>query len=100
MKFEFDEALIAYMKEKGKPHIIVEFINCENSDIEIADLHVFAADDKRADFFKKEKKYRGVPAELGEVLLPKYPLELEETVQFYLKKFWIFRSVGYTGIKI
>ena len=36
--------------------IIWEFINCENSDIEIADLHVFAADDKRADFFKKENK--------------------------------------------
>jgi len=100
MNFVLDEPLIEYMKQSGKPHIIVEFINCENSDIEIADLHVFVADDKRATFFKNEKKYRGVPSQIGEVLLPKYPLEMEETVYFHLKKFWIFKSVGYKGIKI
>lgn len=100
MNFVMDEALKEYMLHTDRHHIIVEFINCENSDIEIADLHVFAADDKRAAFFKKEKKYRSFPSELGEVLLPRYPLELEETVTFYLKKFWIFKSVGYSGIKL
>lgn len=100
MNFVYDEALKEYMQNTGKCNIIVELVLCENSDIEIAELHVFAADDKRANFFKEEKRYRSYPTEVGEVLLPRFPLELEEQVNFWLKSFWCFKSVGYQGIKI
>ena len=100
MNFIYDEALKEYMKRVGRHNIIVELVICENSDIEIAELHVFAADDKRAALFKKEKRYRSYPTEIGEVLLPRYPLTLDESVSFWLKSFWCFKSVGYSGIKL
>ena len=100
MNIVLDDALKAYMQRVGKPHIIVEMITCDTSDIEISELHVFAADEKQATFFKEKKRYRSFETEVGELLLPRFPLQCEEQVRFYLKKFWMFHSIGYEGIKI
>lgn len=100
MNFVYEEALKEYMNNTGKHNIIVELVTCDTSDIEITELHVFAADDKQAAIFKEKKRYRSFPTEIGEVLLPRYPLTMEEQVVFKLKKFWIFKSVGYEGIRV
>ncbi len=100
MNFICDDALTAYMKQKNKHNIVVELVTAETSDIEISELHVYLADDKQAQFLKEKKKYRGQVFSEGEVLLPRFPLQFEETVHFKLKKFLCFKTVGYEGIKI
>ena len=100
MKFIIDEALKTHMQHTGKNHIVVEMVTAETSDIEISELHVHLIDDRQAVFFKEKKRYRSFEAEVGEVLLPKFPLTCEDEVYFWLKKFWCFKSVGYSGIKI
>lgn len=100
MNFIIDDALKTHMKHTGKNNIIVEMVTAETSDIEISELHVYMANDKQAAFFKEKKRYRGHAIEGGEVLLPHFPLQCEENVRFWLKTFWIFKTVGYEGLKI
>ena len=100
MNFVIDEALKEHMKHVGKLNIVVELVTAETSDIEISELHVYLADDKQAKLLKEKKRYRGKETEIGEVLLPAFPLQCEETVRFRLKKFLCFKMVGYEGIKI
>lgn len=100
MNFIYDEALKEHMNRTGKHHIVVELVTANTSDIEISELHVYLADDKQARFLKEKKRYRGQMTEEGEVLLPPFPLEYEENVRFWLKRFLCFKMVGYEGIKI
>lgn len=100
MNFVIEDALKEYMKQVGKHNVVVEVVSADNSDIEITELHVYLADDKRAAFLKAEKGYRGKKTEVGEVLLPVFRLQYDETVRFCLKRFLCFKSVGYEGIKI
>ena len=71
----------------------------QHSDIEIQDFHVHLISERMANIFKTERKYRSVPTEHGEVLLPRYRLEYDETVTFGLKKFLCFKSVTFQGIR-
>ena len=100
MNFIIEDTLKAHMQRTGKNNIIVEMVTAETSDIEISEIHVYLANDKQAAFFKEKKRYRGYAVEEGEVLLPKFPLQCEEEVRFWLKTFWCFKTVGYEGIKI
>ena len=100
MIFLIDEALKLHMKHTGKNNIMVEMVTAETSDIEISELHVYLVDDKQAKIIKERKRYRGYEIEGGEVLFPPFPLQLQEEVRFWLKKVWIFKTVGYEGIKI
>lgn len=100
MNFVIEDALKEHMKKTGKTNIVVEVVSADNSDIEITELHVYLADDKRAAFLKAEKGYRGKKTEVGEVLLPVFRLQYDETVRFCLKRFLCFKSIGYEGIKI
>ena len=100
MNFVVEDALKEHMKKTGKPNIVIEVVSADNSDIEITELHVYLADNKRAAFLKAEKRYRGKETEVGEVLLPSFRLQYDETVRFFLKRFLCFKSVGYEGIKI
>lgn len=100
MKFIYEPELIEYMQEKGHKNIIVELVQINNSEIEICELHVHFADAKQTDLFKTKKQYYSVNTEIGEVLLPRFKLTFDEEVVFGLKKFWIFKSVSYKGIKI
>lgn len=100
MNFIIEDTLKEHMQRTGKSHIVVEMVTAETSDIEISELHVHLIDDRQAVFFKEKKRYRSFPVEDGEVLLPKFPLQCEEEVRFWLKTFWCFKSVGYSGIRI
>lgn len=100
MKFVYEPDLLEYMEKKGRKHIVVEVVSCDHSDIEITELHVYLVNDRLAKFFKEEKKFRGIPTEVGEVLLPRYRLEYDETITFGLKTFLCFHSVAYKGIRV
>lgn len=99
MKFIYTTDLLNYMEKKCRKNIIVEVITC-NADIDVTELHVFLADDKTSNFYKSQKKYKGIETEVGEVLLPPYRLEYEEEIVFDLKKVLCFKMVKYEGIKL
>lgn len=99
MNFIYEPELLEYMKEKGLSTVVVEVIDAQHSDIEIQDFHVRLVNEKIANLFKTEKKYRSVPTQHGEVLLPRYRLEYDDTITFGLKKFLCFKSMTFTGIR-
>lgn len=99
MKFSYTKDLRDYMEKKYKKNIIVEVITC-NADIDVTELHVFLADDKTSNFYKVQKKYKGIETEVGEVLLPPYRLEYKDEIVFDLKKVLCFKMVKYEGIHL
>lgn len=99
MKFVYEPELLEYMEKKRKKNIIVEVVTC-NSDIDLTELHVYIADDKRAKFFVEEKKFYSITTDIGQVLLPRYRLDYAEVITFGLKTVWRFKSVKYEGISI
>lgn len=100
MRFVCEPALLEHMRQKQKHVIVVEVVTSDSSDFEVTELHVYLADEKRAAFFKEKKKYKGYPMEAGEVLLPPYRLEYEDTVTFGLKSFLFFKWVTYEGMHL
>ena len=100
MKFVYEPELIEYMNEKGHKNIIVELVQINNSEIEIAELHVHFVDERQTEIFKTKKQYSSVTTEMGEVLLPHFKLTFEDEIIFGLKKFLIFKSISYKGIAI
>ena len=100
MRIEYDAPLREYMARKGMTTIAVEVMSSQNSDFEITELYVHLISDKQAEYFKAKKRFRSVPTEVGEVLLPPYRLEYDETITFTLKKWWIFHSLRQTGIRL
>ena len=100
MKFIYEPELIEYMKEKGHKNIVVELVQINNSEIEIAELHVHFVDERQTEIFKTKKQYYSMSTEIGEVLLPHFKLTFDEEIVFGLKKFWFFKSISYRGIRI
>ncbi len=100
MTIRYTPELLAYMKKKGNHTILVELVEINNTDLEVVDLHVYLPHRNQREKFLTEKRYRVVNTEVGEVLLPPYPLELAEEVTFGLKKWWFFHSISYEGIKL
>lgn len=98
MKFVYEPELQAYMQKKGKKTIVVEEITSNNSDFEITELHVHLIDEKKAEYFKTQKRYYSVTTEMGAVLLPPYKLKYDDTVIFSLKSFLGIKYVSYKGI--
>lgn len=100
MKFVYDPDLLAYMEQKNRKNIVVEVVSANHSDIEITELHVHLVNERLTKFFKEEKKFHSILTEAGEVLLPNYKLEYDETITFGLKNFLGFKSVTYKGIRV
>lgn len=100
MTFTYDAPLLEYMKKKERTTIAVEVMSSQNSDFEITELYVHLISDKQAAYFKEKKGFRGIPTEVGEVLLPRYRMDYDEVIRFRLKKFWIFHSIEQTGIRL
>ncbi|MBE6919876.1 MAG: hypothetical protein E7469_09365 [Ruminococcaceae bacterium] len=100
MNINYTPELLEYMKKKNNHTILVELVEINNTDVEVIDLHVYLPHKNQREKFITEKKYRVVTTEVGEVLLPRYPLQMDEEITFGLKKFWIFRSLSYSGIKV
>lgn len=100
MQFQYDQKLLDYMEKNNKRTIAVELVEVNNSDFEITELHVRFLDARLREQFLQKKRYRLHTTEHGEVLLPPFPLELEETVRFGLRSILCFHSITYTGIKV
>lgn len=100
MEVKYEPALLDYMQKHSKRTIVVEFVEINNSDFEISELHVRFVDGRMREQFLTKKHYRLYTTDHGEVLLPRFPLELEETVTFGLKSFLGFKRLTYTGIKV
>lgn len=100
MNFVIEDNLKAYMEQSGKRNIMVELVTAETSDIEISELHVYLAEDKRAAFFLDKKRYRCYETDAGKVLLPPFPLQCGAEIRFWLKKVLCFKLVGYEGLKV
>lgn len=100
MRFVYEPALLAHMEKKNIHTILVELVEINGSDLEVSELHVQLADLRRSTFFREKKGYGVVETEHGTVLLPRFPLKIEETVTFGLKKFLWVPYVTCRGIKI
>lgn len=100
MTIRYTPELLEYMDKKNNHTILVELVEINNTDVEVVDLHVYLPHPRQKEKFLQEKKYRTVTTEVGDVLFPPYPLQIEEDVTFGLKKMWIFTSLSYEGIKI
>ncbi|MBE6963744.1 MAG: hypothetical protein E7443_03965 [Ruminococcaceae bacterium] len=98
MTFTYTPELLAYMKQKNRSTILVELIELNNTDLEITELSIRLADARTRERFVTQKQYRVVETEVGEVLLPKFPLDYSETVAFGLRKFLCFRQITCKGI--
>ena len=100
MKINYTPELLEYMDKKKNHTILVELVEINNTDLEVIDLHVYLPHKNQREKFITEKKYRVITTEVGEVLLPRYPLQMDEEITFGLKKFWIFHSLSYSGVKV
>ena len=100
MTIRYTPELLEFMDQKKNHTILVELVEINNTDVEVVDLHIYLPHPNQKEKFLKEKRYRTVTTDVGEVLLPPYPLQIDEEVTFSLKKWWIFRSVSCSGIKM
>ena len=100
MTIRYTPELIEHMNKKNNHTILVELVEINNTDVEVVDLHIYLPHKNQREKFLKEKRYRLINTEVGEVLLPPYPLQIDEEVTFGLKKFWVFTSLRCTGITI
>lgn len=100
MEIRYEQPLRDYILKKGKKYLLVEMVEINNSDIDMTELHVRFVNQRLRDQFVEKKRYRVVETELGEVLLPRFPLQMEETVNFGLRSFLGIKSVRCTGIKV
>lgn len=99
MDFRYEPDLLAYMEKSGKRTVVVELVEVNNSDFEITELHVHFVDTRMRERFLN-KRYRLYTTEAGEVLLPPFPLETEQTVTFGLRSVLFFKWLTYRGIKV
>ena len=100
MEFKYTEKLINYMKEKNKNIILVELVEINTSDIEIAELHVQFATEGQKKTFMEKKRYYSKEAPYGEIILPPFPLQYSDEITFDLKKVLWFHMISYKGIKV
>lgn len=100
MKFVYEQALQDYMQKKGKNAIIVEVVSSNCSDFEVTELNVHFVTEKQAAYFKNRKHFRSYAAPLGEVLLPPYRLEYDDTITFGIKSFLGISLITQQGIRL
>ena len=99
VRFVCTDELRRYMDRKGRRVISVEVAQSNASDFEVSELFLRLVTDDFARYLKDKKRYRGFPLEGGgEVLMPPYRLETEETVTFGREKKWIFPVLTIKGI--
>lgn len=100
MNFVYEQALQDYMHKKEKRVIIVEVVASNCSDFEVTELNVHFITEKQAAYFKNKKRFRSYSAPIGEVLLPPYRLEYDDTITFGLKSFLGVKGVTQRGIRL
>lgn len=96
----YSEELLSEMRRKGKKNLSIEVAATNHSDLEVTELYVRYVKDDFADYLVEKKNYSRVTTEVGQVLLPQYRLFLDDTITFYIKKTWIFRSLAVDGVRL
>ena len=99
MNIIYTPELTEYIRKHNKKYLAVEMIELNNTDLEITDLHIYFVNKAMREQFVK-KGYSVVETELGEVLLPRFPLQMEEPVTFGLKSVLFFKHITCEGIKV
>lgn len=99
MKIVYTPELKQYILAHNKKTLAVELLELNNTDLEITDLHIYFVNERMREQLLK-KGYSIVPTELGEVLLPRFPLQMADTVTFGLKSFLFFKHITCDGIKV
>ena len=100
MEIKYTPELANYIRKHNKKALLVEMIELSNTDLEVTDLHPYFINKRMRDQFVNKKQYRVFSTELGEVLLPRFPLQTDETVIFGLKSILFFKQVTCQGIKV
>ena len=100
MNVEYSPELPEQMQKKGRKNISIEVASSDHSDIEVTEIFLRYVTDEFADYLVQKKKYKSVRTEVGQILLPPYRLDYDETVRFYLKKMWIFRKLEVEGVHL
>ena len=100
MKIMIEPVLAAHMEKTGKRVISVEVAQSSNSDIDVTELYVHLMRPAEAERCKRLRHPRVLTIPEGEVLLPNYRLEYDETVTFALRSRLIFRWVTQSGIRL
>ena len=98
MNFTYSPELLEYLQQKGNTTILVELMEVNNTDLEIMELSIRLPDARTRDLFIQKKQYKVVKTDVGEVLLPKFPLNYSDTIHFGLKKILFFRQITCKGI--
>ena len=98
MNIVYTPELLDYMKQKKNNNILVELAELNNTDLEIMELSIRLPDARTRNIFIEKKGYRVVKTEVGEVHLPRFPLDYSETITFGLKKVLFFRQITCNGI--
>ena len=98
MNIVYTPELTEYIRKHNKKTLLVEMIELNNTDLEITDLHIYFINERMREQFIK-KGYRVEKTELGEILLPRFPLQMAETVTFGLKSVLFFKHITCDGIK-
>ena len=99
MKIVYTPELTEYIRKHNKKTLLVEMIELNNTDLEITDLHIFFVNERMREQFIK-KGYQIHTTQLGEVLLPRFPLQMDEVVTFGLKSVLFFKHITCEGIKV
>ena len=100
MEFICRPDLAAHMEKKGLDTVLVELVEINNSDLDVTELHPRLVDKRLRDIYVEKKGYRAVDAGWGTVLLPKFPLQMEEQVTFGLKRILFIKCVTCEGVKV
>ena len=100
MEFQYTPQLREHMKRKGRTTVLVELVEINHTDLDVTEFHVRLADEKTKEHFLTKKRYRRFAGEAGDVLLPPFPLKVENTVTFGLKSFLGFKHLTCQGIKV
>ncbi|MCR4657377.1 MAG: hypothetical protein K5770_14305 [Lachnospiraceae bacterium] len=100
MEFIYTDDLVRYMEKKRRLNISVEVAQSNNSDFDVTEIYIRLVTDKFASYLCEKKNYRVKKTPVGLVLLPPYRLEYDETITFFLKKYWIFSFPAQKGITL
>ena len=100
MNFIYSPELLAYMEKKKQRNISVEVASASHSDLEVTEIYFRLVTDSFADYLVNKRSYRSRETEVGRVLLPPYRLVYDETVEFGIKKYWIFHKFVFSGIHL
>ena len=107
MRYECTREFFEHMKKKQKTVVSVEVATSDTSDFDVSEIYLRFVRDDFASYLIESKHYRerdlyleGGDEIVGRVLLPKYRLEIDETVRFSLGHFWVFKKLEVEGIRL